>query len=510
MFKLRLQFFIVMLAISSLLTAGLYVFIKFSFKQDFWHYIEKKETRFAQPLMTDLIQHYREHKNWQGIENWDDYIFQSLDLDNHERNSNTPESGTNNQFNRSPENRVNEPNKEAHSEHDSERHEERREERPKGEFPNARAFREWREFKRRPPIEAIHAIFLLDEKHRLIAGNNQRPQDAFLLELNLDDNTIGYLGIPFNPALRDLQDANFAQVQEKKLAVVIVIALIIASMASFPLAHLLTQRINILVNQVTHLSRGNYHEKISIKGRDELSVLAEHLNNLGETLAQTEQTRRQWVADISHELRTPIAVLQAELEAMEDGVRPIDLPSIERLSKHSQRLKRIVNDLYELSLTDLGGMTYRKNTMDLNLLLQDAINTMQPQFVEQNIALTLNTAQTPISIFGDQHRLQQLFTNLLKNSLQYTNAPGKTQVSLKVENQQAVIVIEDTSPGVATEHHPKLFDRLYRADSSRNRATGGAGLGLSICKNIVTAHDGQIMIGNSQLGGLKITISIPC
>jgi two-component system sensor histidine kinase BaeS len=148
--------------------------------------------------------------------------------------------------------------------------------------------------------------------------------------------------------------------------------------------------------------------------------------------------------------------------------------------------------------------------MDINLLLQDAINTIQPQFTEQNIALTFNTIPTPVTIFGDQHRLQQLFSNLLKNSLQYTNAPGKTQVSLKVENQQVIIVIEDTSPGVAIEHHSKLFDRLYRADSSRNRATGGAGLGLSICKNIVTAHDGQIMISDSRLGGLKITISIPC
>lgn len=503
MLKLRLQFFIVMLAISSLLTAGLYVFIKFSFKQDFWHYIEKKETRFAQPIVTDLVQYYREHQTWDGIEHWEDFIIQSLERDSRERNYNSPESNT---PTRTQENRPVEANHDERHEREFEHHEDK----PKVEYPNAKAFREWREFRRRPPTEAIRAIFLLDDKHQLIAGNNQRIREAFLLELELDDKTVGYLGIPFNPALRDLQDANFAQLQEKKLAFVIVIALIIASMASFPLAHLLTQRINILVNQVTHLSKGNYHEKISIKGRDELSILAEHLNNLGEILAQTEQTRRQWVADISHELRTPIAVLQAELEAMEDGVRPIDLPSIERLSKHSQRLKHIVNDLYELSLTDLGGMTYRKHTMDLNILLQDAVNTMQPQFIEQNITLTLNTLQTPVTIFGDQHRLQQLFTNLLKNSLQYTNAPGKTQVSLKLENQQAVIVIEDTSPGVAAEHHAKLFDRLYRADSSRNRATGGAGLGLSICKNIVTAHDGQIVISDSLLGGLKITISIPC
>jgi two-component system sensor histidine kinase BaeS len=135
---------------------------------------------------------------------------------------------------------------------------------------------------------------------------------------------------------------------------------------------------------------------------------------------------------------------------------------------------------------------------------------MQPQFSLQGIALSLEIKDSPIIIFGDHNRLQQLFVNLLKNSLQYTNAPGTTQISLKLEHQRAIICIEDTAPGVAEEHHEKLFERLYRADSSRHRTTGGAGLGLSICKNIVTAHDGKITTSNSELGGLKINISIPC
>jgi two-component system sensor histidine kinase BaeS len=265
-----------------------------------------------------------------------------------------------------------------------------------------------------------------------------------------------------------------------------------------------------LVDQVNLFSRGNYREKVSLKGRDELTELAKHLNNLGEVLEQSEQTRRQWVADISHELRTPLAVLQAELEAMEDGVRPLDRNAVTRLTTHSQRLKHLVNDLYELSLTDLGGMTYRKDTMDLAVLLRESIQAMQPQFALQEIELKLQIKDEPVIIFGDQNRLQQLFANLLKNSLQYTNAPGLTQVALNIEQEHAIICIEDTAPGVAEEHHEKLFERLYRADSSRNRTTGGAGLGLSICKNIVAAHEGTITTSNSTLGGLAVTISLPC
>ncbi|MET0357251.1 MAG: ATP-binding protein [Cellvibrio sp.] len=503
MFKLRMQFFIVMLIICSLLTTGLYLFIKFSFKQDFWSYIEQKETRFAQPLIKDLVKKYHANQNWYWIDDWNAYVATILESETREHmramlrknsmarrsapdDSGEPRDEREKNFEMPPEPGVNIRRPENH------------------------APRDWREFRRMPPMSALQFIFLLDDRKELVAGKSQPLDEAFLIPLINENQTIGYLGIPFNPAVRDLQDADFAQGQEHKLSLVILVALIIASLAAFPLAHLLTQRISYLVRQVNFFSQGNYREKISLKGHDELTELSSHLNDLGEILEQSEQTRRQWVADISHELRTPLAVLQAELEAMEDGVRPLNRDAITRLINHSQRLKHLVNDLYELSLTDLGGMTYRKNNLDLAALLQESVSSMQSQFSANQLDLKLTLHNAPVIIFGDQNRLQQLFVNLLKNSLQYTNAPGITQVSLKLEQQQVIICIEDTAPGVADEHHEKLFERLYRADSSRHRSTGGAGLGLSICKNIVTAHDGKITTSNSALGGLSVTISLPC
>jgi two-component system sensor histidine kinase BaeS len=502
MFKLRLQFFIVMLIICSLLTTGLYLFIKFSFKQDFWSYIEQKETRFAQPLVKDLVVKFHVNKNWEWITDWNAYVVTLLEAETREhmramlKQNFDRRAAANGEMNDRRNDKFNKPTDTAN-----------KNSRTSQDNP---APRTWRELRRVPPISALQYIFLLDQRKELVAGKSQPLNEVFLIPLNDDGNTIGYLAIPFNPAVRDLQDADFAQGQEHKLSLVILIALIIASLAAFPLAHLLTQRLSYLVRQVNFFSQGNYREKVSLKGRDEITELATHLNNLGEILEQSEQTRRQWVADISHELRTPIAVLQAELEAMEDGVRSLDKEAVTRLIKHSQRLKHLVNDLYELSLTDLGGMTYRKNTMDLAVLLQDSVHAMQQQFAQQHIELSLSVSNNPVVIFGDHNRLQQLFANLLKNSLQYTNSPGVTQVSLRIEHQQAIVIIEDTAPGVAEEHHEKLFERLYRADSSRHRATGGAGLGLSICKNIVTAHDGKISIRNSALGGLCVTVSLPC
>ncbi|MFO1389836.1 ATP-binding protein [Cellvibrio sp.] len=490
MLKLRLQFFIVMLVIFSLLTTGLYVFIKYSFKQDFWKYIEEKETRFAQPLIIDLTNKYQEEKNWDWITNWDEYVFAKLESETREYRRANPQ-----QFGDPI------PNANPLAPEDANRLQ------SSTLQPSQQVFREWR---RMPPMFALRYIFLLDKNRQHIAGKNKDVDEAFLIPLMDDNKIVGYVGIPFNPAVRDLQDADFAAGQEHKLSLVILIALIIAGLVSFPLAHLLTKRISDLVRQVNSFSRGNYVEKASVKGHDELAELARHLNNLGETLEQSENTRRQWVADISHELRTPIAVLQAELEAVEDGVRPMDQDAIKRLMSHSQRLKHLVNDLYELSLTDLGGMTYRKNTMDLAVLLQESVNSMRPQFSMHNIELKLSLPNSSVTIYGDQNRLQQLFVNLLKNSVQYTNAPGLTEVQLKVEDQQAIVIVEDTAPGVAEAHHEKLFERLYRADSSRHRTTGGAGLGLSICKNIVTAHEGKITTTNSDLGGLKVIISLPC
>jgi two-component system sensor histidine kinase BaeS len=502
MFKLRMQFFIVMLIICSLLTTGLYVFIKFSFKRDFWFYVEQKETRFARPLVKDLEVNFQLQHNWLWIDDWSTYVASTLETEtreymramlkkNQQENRELTPDGSPLSDSKDKNRLAPEPYKDGRATSENQ------------------AAREWRELRRMPPMSALKYIFLLDEKKILVAGKQQPLNEAFLIPLLEDGETIGYLGIPFNPAVRDFQDAAFAQGQEHKLSLVILIALLIASLAAFPLAHLLTKRIHYLVNQVNSFSKGNYREKVSLNGRDELTELATHLNNLGEILDQSEQTRRQWVADISHELRTPLSVLQAELEAMEDGVRQLDRNAVTRLITHSQRLKHLVNDLYELSLTDLGGMTYRKNPMDLAVLLQESIQSMQSQFALHAIELKLHIHDEPVIIFGDHNRLQQLFVNLLKNSLQYTNAPGVTQVSLRIEQEQVVICIEDTAPGVAKEHHEKLFERLYRADSSRHRTTGGAGLGLSICKNIVAAHDGSIAISNSTLGGLAVTVILP-
>ena len=155
------------------------------------------------------------------------------------------------------------------------------------------------------------------------------------------------MGVPLNPALRDLRDNEFAKRQQNHFLIMAMVALVIALGCAIPLSYLLTQRVKRLANHVQRLSRGDYQQRLAINGQDEISTLAEHLNHLAHTLDQTEQARKRWVADISHELRTPLAVLMADLEALEDGVRKFDGKALGRLQKHAARIASLINDLYQ-------------------------------------------------------------------------------------------------------------------------------------------------------------------
>src|SRR5690606_36622369 len=224
---------------------------------------------------------------------------------------------------------------------------------------------------------------------------------------------------------------------------------------------------------------------------------------------QSEQARRRWVADISHELRTPLAVLQADIEALEDGVRPLDQQALGRLQQQTRRLTNLVNDLYDLSLTDIGALTYRKQSSDLLELLQELIVMMQPRFENAGREFTAQLPSVDAPVFGDPQRLHQLFLNRLQNSLNYTHAPGQGRMQMQREAEQLIITSEDTAPGADPSDHDKRCERLHRPGVPRTPATGGAGLGLTPCRNIVEAHERDIHIPDSELGGLTVTVTLP-
>jgi two-component system sensor histidine kinase BaeS len=216
------------------------------------------------------------------------------------------------------------------------------------------------------------------------------------------------------------------------------------------------------------------------------------------------------LADISHELRTPLSLLRAELEALQDGVRPMGPAVVSSLQADVERLSRLVEDLYQLSMTDLGALSYHKRPVDPIALLRDDIESVAGEFARQGLSLELKSVpQADVTLFADPDRLSQLFRNLMQNSLRYTDRGGRLEMVAGREAGWLTLDFDDSAPSVPAEALPQLFERFYRVEGSRNRALGGAGLGLAICRNIVEAHGGRIEAGMSPLGGLRIHVELP-
>ncbi|HSC67038.1 MAG TPA: ATP-binding protein [Cellvibrio sp.] len=503
-FNLRIQVFLVFACFAVLLTGGLFLYSRLSFERGFNHYMEQKEASRNARLISALEHHFAYNGNWDAFETnqhyWELFVWQ-YSANMRQRNERPipfpfpPELDT----------RIN--NDDDNSERNAflirkNTQEARRDSRREPAQPE--------DFLRHQPYKRF---ILLNHKEKIISGKKWRNETYFFSDLfvNVDgkQKLIGYLGTPMNPALRDLRDNEFAKRQQNHFLLMAMVALAIALVCAIPLSYLLTQRVKKLAQHVQLLSEGEYQQRLSTKGQDEISTLAEHLNHLAQTLNQTAQARKRWVADISHELRTPLAVLKADLEALEDGVRKFDAKAITRLQKHATRLASLVDDLYQLSLTDIGAMSYRKQACDIGELLGELSLSLQARLKQSGLVLESELTPNPIILFADPERLHQLFLNLFNNSINYTEAPGKIRIHLAADEKQAVFMIEDSAPGVDPQLHEKLFERLYRAESSRSRETGGAGLGLSICRNIVDAHGGRINIETSQLGGIKVSVYLP-
>ena len=199
-------------------------------------------------------------------------------------------------------------------------------------------------------------------------------------------------------------------------------------------------------------------------------------------------------------------------KALEDGIREFNDRSLKSLVVEVQRFSRLVNDLYDLSRAEAGDLSYRMESLNLIDVLQHAADSFGPQFQEKGLALSFSEGDQELLILADPARLSQLISNLLANSLRYTDAPGRTDIQCAaVQGGFVSIVIEDSAPGVPTEALERIFDRLYRVESSRNVLHGGGGLGLAICKAIVEAHQGSIRAqpSGSDMGGVRIEILLP-
>ena len=370
---------------------------------------------------------------------------------------------------------------------------------------------------RRPPGPPPHLgrgfavrVVLLDAGKTPVVGPAAIPGNMELKPLRHRDLVVGYLGLLPRRRLSDERQLRFLKEQKLALSLVAGMVVLLAAGLSLPLANRLVRPIKALAAATNRLAAGEFATRVPVASSDELGQLARDFNALALTLEKNEQARRQWAADISHELRTPLAILRGEIEALQDGVRQPTADSVLSLHGEVLRLSRLVDDLYQLSLSDLGALTYRKENLDLAEVLAEALDSFRPDFARKEIALRAELpARKEFPLFADRERLLQLFANLLGNALNYTDPGGALEVRLEQRGGLATAHFRDTAPGVPEAELERLFDRLYRVEGSRSRASGGAGLGLAICRNIVLAHEGSIAALPSPLGGVWIKVELP-
>lgn len=366
-----------------------------------------------------------------------------------------------------------------------------------------------RDVRPRRPIGLPLAV--LDKNKQLVVGFEPRAEHREFIPIELHQEVVGYIVYAKRDRLMDDFDLDFSQELNRYLWLIAIIMVGLSALLALPFAQLLLKPIRPIVNTIGQLAQGDFTARVEGKGKDEISQVAQDVNVLAQYLQENEQQRKQWLANISHELRTPIAVMRGELEAMLDGVRALDMEHVASSHQEVLHLQRLVEDLYQLTSSDIGALSYQFQHLDFAELVEDQVTRFHTMMAKAQLTLVFNIkADTDdIWIEGDEQRITQVIYNILQNAMKYTNKPGKVHVTLDKQNNRALLVIEDSAPGVKANELEKIFDHLYRADASRNRKSGGSGLGLAICKKIIEGHQGNIWADASTLGGVKVSIELP-
>jgi len=351
---------------------------------------------------------------------------------------------------------------------------------------------------------------LFDKNSRNIAGAelDDPLAEHIRVPIVVDGETVGEIRSGPMHQISSAQDTAFSRQQLNMSWAIGLIALLLAAAMSLALARGLLAPVRRMVSTVARLSGGDYSARLQESRNDELGQLMADLDHLGFTLEEERSSRRQWLADISHELKTPLTVLSGEIEALRDGVRRFDSEQLHSLDQEVQRLRFLIDDLYELSVSDVGGLRYTFSAFNLRDCLDSVANATRNRAAENGLDIVITGAEQ-LPVKADINRIDQLFQNLIENSLAYTDAPGRIEVTLSPSNGFAIVEIHDTAPSASQAECERLFEPLFRREASRNRRTGGAGLGLAICRNIVEAHRGTITASPSPLGGLCIRVEVP-
>ena len=373
------------------------------------------------------------------------------------------------------------------------------------------------------PQHALQRALIVDTSGAAIAGPPFPPDEAHLQsEIRIAGTVVAYAWLPRAPFFEEV-DAQFLTRQYVGIGGAVLITLTAACLMAWRMARRWSRPLIEAQRSATRMSEGDFAAALPSSDTVEIAQLLDAMSRMATSLRKLEGTRRKWLAQISHELRTPLTVLRGELEAIHDGARLPTPTILTRLRDEAVQMTRLVDDLHTLAVSDLDGMPCNFDWGDAGVCVERAALRFQSVALEAGLVLDVQAAAS-VSVYWDFGRINQLIGALLDNSMRYTQAPGRVEVSAAVDVQTGryQLQVSDSAPSVLVAELPHLFEPLFRSsrpDQPRSRQviglgsgmniSSGSGLGLAIAKAIVTAHGGQIVALPSTLGGLRFKIDLP-
>ena len=315
---------------------------------------------------------------------------------------------------------------------------------------------------------------------------------------------IGYYG-PFYFTDNDLA---FINALNTILLAVGVFSLFFALVLGTFMARRLSKPISRVITTARQISKGYFGDRILEKSSTkEIVQLTGTINNLAETLEKQETLRKRMTADVAHELRTPLATLQSHMEALIDGIWKPDVERFRSCHEEIMRMNRMVGDLEKLARFENENVILNKSKFNISELIQKTIDNFEADIQSKNIEVYFDGKEEIAS--ADKDKMSQVFINLISNALKYTQQGGMLAITVKGNEKTFEISFKDNGYGISSEDLPYIFERFYRADKSRNRLTGGSGIGLTIAKAIVEAHKGTITVKSELDKGTEFTVMLP-
>jgi signal transduction histidine kinase len=287
------------------------------------------------------------------------------------------------------------------------------------------------------------------------------------------------------------------------------VAVVIALIITFFLSRRILAPVKSLTLATKRLGQGDFSQRVQSKDRSEVGELAQTFNSMADDLEQAERLKRNMVADVAHELRTPLSNIRGYLEAVRDGVIKPDVDTVRSLDEEATLLSRLVDDLQELSLAEAGELKLVYQPSDISELITQTVALVQAQAVTRGVSLSIDvTDKLPPANF-DSYRISQVVRNLLENAVVHTAKGDAITVAVRRKDNYLQVSVTDTGEGISAKDLPNIFERFYRVDKSRARATGGSGLGLTIAKRLVEAHGGEIEVRSEPGKGSCFIFTLP-